>query len=271
MTARVPDYAHYLTGWRAWNLSVDREVDPPVALVPMVTSPAFAWLPKQITTAVCVSHGSERDEDRCPSCGAQVHQPPMLGCECGLWAYKTQAAFEINFQWADADVIGEVALWGKVIEHRYGWRAQYAYPLRLWSDVPEAAQLAAFEVPVGPRAEGPQFAPKPNPDALFGPNPFLAYLQSTAFLPLGPARHTVLFGIGGASAPAPPSSWMGVTQVLGAPWSRMWEGVDPDDSLIAMPTDEELVHYAPDPSRIKIETVSLRTLAGTIRGAWRRR
>jgi hypothetical protein len=27
---------------------------------------------------------------------------------------------------------GQLALWGKCIEHTKGWRAQYAYPLRLW-------------------------------------------------------------------------------------------------------------------------------------------
>lgn len=31
-----------------------------------------------------------------------------------------------------ASVYGEVALWGDVIEHERGFRAQYAYPRRLW-------------------------------------------------------------------------------------------------------------------------------------------
>ena len=29
-------------------------------------------------------------------------------------------------------VVGEVALWGRVIEHTLGYRAEYAYPIRLF-------------------------------------------------------------------------------------------------------------------------------------------
>ena len=29
-------------------------------------------------------------------------------------------------------VAGRVALWGRVIEHDHGYRAQYGYPLALW-------------------------------------------------------------------------------------------------------------------------------------------
>lgn len=44
----------------------------------------------------------------------------------GLWDYLWLALRE---SW-DRFVIGEVALWGKIVEHRRGYRAQFAYPTR---------------------------------------------------------------------------------------------------------------------------------------------
>jgi hypothetical protein len=40
---------------------------------------------------------------------------------------------EPDEQWATySSVYGKVALWGRIIEHERGYRAQYAYPLELW-------------------------------------------------------------------------------------------------------------------------------------------
>jgi hypothetical protein len=52
-------------------------------------------------------------------------------------------------------VVGEVALWGRVIEHTKGWRAEFAYPRRLrltcpWcvrtGDWPATPEVVAIDV-----------------------------------------------------------------------------------------------------------------------------
>jgi len=45
----------------------------------------------------------------------------------GIHAYKARP--EDNVYWDSWAVFGRVALWGKVIEHEYGYRAQFAYPV----------------------------------------------------------------------------------------------------------------------------------------------
>lgn len=76
------------------------------------------------------------------------HQGPEWGCGCGLHAYKTEAEFFAaghHYQ-----VWGTVALWGHVIEHETGYRAQYGYPVELHCrDAKLAAKLEkAYGVPV---------------------------------------------------------------------------------------------------------------------------
>lgn len=56
---------------------------------------------------------------------------PYERCKCGIYALKTLAGVTEK-----SDVIGKVALWGKVIEHEHGYRAEYAYPLAFF--VPKA-------------------------------------------------------------------------------------------------------------------------------------
>ncbi len=69
-----------------------------------------------------------------------MHAAPWPGHECGLWALRTfeeaegrvaQFAETSNFEGAYGWAVGKVALWGRVIEHEHGYRAQYAYPLEL--------------------------------------------------------------------------------------------------------------------------------------------
>jgi hypothetical protein len=49
------------------------------------------------------------------------HQSPLESCSCGIYALKETSR-------CLGDIYGEVYLWGKVIEHEDGWRAQFAYP-----------------------------------------------------------------------------------------------------------------------------------------------
>ena len=54
--------------------------------------------------------------------------PPSLGCMCGYWAFKRPTYIGPP---ATEIVYGRVILWGKVICHENGYRAQFIYPLEV--------------------------------------------------------------------------------------------------------------------------------------------
>jgi len=51
--------------------------------------------------------------------------------ESGVYAVKTHEAVEVSSYGYHNYVVGQVALWGRVIEHEHGYRAQYGYPSSL--------------------------------------------------------------------------------------------------------------------------------------------
>jgi len=62
-------------------------------------------------------------------------QAPHLTCMCGIYAYKEKPRLlrEIRNRCSGLRLVyGEINLWGKVIEHEDGYRAQFGYPKRLW-------------------------------------------------------------------------------------------------------------------------------------------
>ena len=67
-------------------------------------------------------------------------------CTCGIYAYKTQQGAEWgdNRPETDNHIWGEVWLWGRVVEHEKGYRAQYAYPKSLVNTGGIARRLAAI-------------------------------------------------------------------------------------------------------------------------------
>lgn len=59
----------------------------------------------------------------------KTHKAPDPDCACGVYAYKCSVPVEHS---DTPFVVGEVNLWGRVIEHEDGYRAQFAYPRRLY-------------------------------------------------------------------------------------------------------------------------------------------
>jgi hypothetical protein len=92
----------------------------------------------------------EKIEARCGQEDHSEQQAPHLPCTCGIYAYKEKPRLlgEIGntYGWPLPPVLqhrvppvpglrlvyGEINLWGKVIEHEDGYRAQFGYPKRLW-------------------------------------------------------------------------------------------------------------------------------------------
>jgi len=71
-------------------------------------------------------------------CNVRPHDggAPAWRCLCGFYAYKSLATLSRSHYAASrADihcVSGRVALWGRVIDHAFGYRARYAYPQVLY-------------------------------------------------------------------------------------------------------------------------------------------
>jgi len=59
------------------------------------------------------------------------HDAPQANCTCGIYAVKTLHHFR-SAGYERFGIYGEVYLWGTVVEHELGWRAQFAYPKNLF-------------------------------------------------------------------------------------------------------------------------------------------
>lgn len=108
-------------GWRIWNLA-DTAAGP--TLVP-AGSGVDAWVPRKAAEARCGASAIL-------TLGRGPHRAPALDCRCGIYAARSLETFDRpRPAWPPPPVVGTVALWGTVIEHEGGWRAQWAYPSRL--------------------------------------------------------------------------------------------------------------------------------------------
>ncbi len=89
----------------------------------------------------------EKIEARCEQKDHSEQQAPHLTCMCGIYAYKEKPRLLREIRNSCSGFIprkamtelirmrlvyGEINLWGKVIEHEDGYRAQFGYPKRLW-------------------------------------------------------------------------------------------------------------------------------------------
>lgn len=152
----APDFAEPFVAWRAW------------AVIPQKGSYRLAsvvkptiWPPRRRLVAECradesLVHWFRRRYGHC-------HAAPDPGCSCGIYAgwlpfirrYLTEGIPVGRV----ARALGEVALWGTVIECERGFRASLAYPSRIylpaetalprrhrWQDV--AGALGEYGVPV---------------------------------------------------------------------------------------------------------------------------
>lgn len=109
----IPDYTSCLTGHRVWNWDA----------AGLTSLNGERWVAQQPLSAVCRADaiGSIAGLSKATHNAAEL---PYLKCTCGVYAAKTiehlrQCGYK-NFE-----VRGEVYLWGTVVEHERGWRAQF--------------------------------------------------------------------------------------------------------------------------------------------------
>jgi hypothetical protein len=132
-----------VTGWRVW---VVRETEAGLRLGSVLHD--LAWPLNAPVLAEC-----RRDEDPFAE-SLPAHPVPGPSCNCGFHAASDVADALSYLRGRDEPatvcrILGEVELWGHVIETEGGWRASHAHPVRLYvADDALARALTPYGVPV---------------------------------------------------------------------------------------------------------------------------
>lgn len=119
---KVPDAIEPIVAYRSWKVGPGQKT--------LLSINGTVWVPGRSMKAQCpycrhsaftTGYVSRR---RHP-----VDETPHKHCTCGIYAAKREDARVLVPQ---APVYGEVYLWGKIQEGHRGYRAQFAYPKRLF-------------------------------------------------------------------------------------------------------------------------------------------
>jgi len=116
----IPDYISPVVGYRVWQWDATG----------LRSLNGEKWSAHQPLSAVCRA-------DACSSISGlskathNLAELPCFKCTCGVYAAKTIEHLR-QCGYRKFGVHGEVYLWGKVVEHERGWRAQFAYPKTLF-------------------------------------------------------------------------------------------------------------------------------------------
>lgn len=144
----VPDAIQPVVGWRTWLL-VETEAGYRLQSIIYPTPwPARGSLRAGCRREPSLLHRLQRRKH-------PAHDTISVRCTCGIYAStgpEGAAAYldyALPFTRPCRRAIGQVALWGRVVECERGWRAERAYPLRLFLPVytlraaPELRRVAA--------------------------------------------------------------------------------------------------------------------------------
>jgi hypothetical protein len=117
-----------ITGYRAWGLGIKPEPDAGPRL--------FGAYGREWATGHLEASCDEdplRPLNPAGRAGRQLHllgpegpEPPHLRHQCGIYAYKDLSPLlRFRVPLSSWTVLGRVEMWGKVIEHKHGYRAQH--------------------------------------------------------------------------------------------------------------------------------------------------
>ena len=111
----VPLSIEPVVGWRLWAVGLDTA--GPVLISPLRDQP---W--------------GRREETKCVCSRGRMHRVPSDGCSCGLYAARRLKDLRLvagPTTSLPVAVVGSVSMWGRVVEHAMGYRAELAYPDRI--------------------------------------------------------------------------------------------------------------------------------------------
>jgi hypothetical protein len=143
----APDYAEPLDAWRLWEVEEVGGEQRLRSLYRICFWPVGAPL-----EARCEAHRFRlRRRPR--------HSAPAATCTCGIYAaplelLRTRPELQDGLPEGRSLVLGTASLWGEVVECERGWRAEFAYPSRLFvplgvfGELAMALSLADYGVPV---------------------------------------------------------------------------------------------------------------------------
>jgi hypothetical protein len=148
----APDYARALIGWRVWCV-VRRGGDLRLASVIQDD----VWPVATPFVARCRAH--EPPANTLLLSAPASHRVPGAGCTCGIYAAREPAGAWTYLRGRDeahtvARVIGRVMLWGRVVEHEDGWRAERACPLDVYTGERELQARLGSLLDAGRTARG---------------------------------------------------------------------------------------------------------------------
>jgi hypothetical protein len=107
---KIPDLISPIVGHRVWRWDA-------AGLRSLNGKP---WSPRQPLAAKCGAGKADA-----------AHEVPQTDCTCGVYAAKNLEHLR-QLGYEGSGIRGEVHLWGTVVEHELGWRAQFAYPKTLF-------------------------------------------------------------------------------------------------------------------------------------------
>ena len=107
----IPDVIEPILGWRSFHYGQDNDDAP--------------WWPCSTTRAVLWYEGEL--EAKCDARGE--HKAPQAGCTCGIYVSDKR---EVPADYSP--ILAVVELWGTVVKHDKGYRAQKARIKMLWSE-----------------------------------------------------------------------------------------------------------------------------------------
>jgi hypothetical protein len=125
-------YMEEFVGWRGWRIVKEQ-------LFSVNTDDL--WIP---------------EEDFVAQCSLGKNHPrgiPHATCGCGIYATKTLAKLRSN-GYHKYGAIGQVSLWGDIIDGGDGYRAEFAYPRVIyvpylsWKVAKTDSNLRAYNVPI---------------------------------------------------------------------------------------------------------------------------
>src|ERR1035438_5624358 len=144
----IPDYISPIVGHRVWTWDTKG----------LKSLCGERWHPSQSLAARCRASAVVGPIVGRAEAVHDAHEVPQTDCTCGVYAAKNLEHLR-QFGYEGRGIHGEVYLWGTVVEHELGWRAQFAYPKSLFlspdsipSDTKEMearlGALAAYETDI---------------------------------------------------------------------------------------------------------------------------
>jgi len=98
----IPDFFHALTAWRKFDVAAHARI------LASAGHTDHWWPTADLGEAICRAY--------------QNHDAPQLECTCGFYCFKARVDAEQHQQ---GSILARVEIWGRLAEHRRGYRAQY--------------------------------------------------------------------------------------------------------------------------------------------------